>query len=187
MKKINLDMDLSPEMLKAGIVIAAFFLAWVANNYLKEATVRMGSQTIYGEQAPPSLAITKANAQKLVALSIVQSSTTNEQSASVTNDQLIEDAFSLPQPVVDIKDSEVKKVINPIMDLFSRYRPHVSGITNNGAFINGHFYAIQEPMVSMSVIGGNGQSLIPKITKVFANGVGIELDGSPITLTFKSY
>ena len=187
MKKINLDMDLSPEILKTGIVIAAFFFAWVANNYLKEATERMGSQTIYGEQAPPSLAITKANAQKLVALSIVQASTANEQGASVTNDQLIEDAFSLPQPIVEIKDVETKKIISPVMDFFSRYRPHVSGITNNGAFINGHFYAIQEPMDSMPVIGGNGQALTPKITKITAGGVSIDLGGSPITLTFKSY
>lgn len=187
MKRINLDIDLSPEFLKTGIVVGALFFAWIASTYLKEATVRMGSQAVYGEQAIQSSAIISANAQKLVALSIVQSSTTAALPASVSNDQLIEDAFSLPEPVIETKEVEQKKVVTPTMDFFTRYNPRVSGITSNGAFINGHFYAIREPMLSLSVMGLNGQPINPVITKISTAGVSLDLGGAPLTLSFKSY
>lgn len=187
MKKINLDIDLSPELLKTGIVVGALFVAWIANTYLKEATVRMGSQTVYGEQAMQTSSITSANAQKLVALSIVQSSTTAGLPVSVSNDQLIEDAFSLPEPIIETKEVEEKKVVTPTMDFFARYNPRISGVTSNGAFINGHFYSVREPMVSLSVLGLNGQRIVPFITKISTNGVSLDLGGAPLTLSFKSY
>jgi len=185
---MKLDVNLSPDVVKALLVGGGLLLTYGVWATLSDVTIKMRYQPVYGEQSGSS---ELSDPSVTYSLPIVQASTEKELSAgeSPISDDQIEAAFNLPMPAVD-QEEDAKKAVRKltVKEIFqATYNPTVEAISDGGVFLAGGFWRVGEAVMSMPVRDSVGNVVYPVILGVSSRGVTLRLDAEPISLPFVHY